>query len=97
MPPMDGLNCHLGQPGSGQPGQLVLILAGNSFLVWPEISLWPDNHYQTTRTDTNLQPSESESEPDCINIKFMCDWPLMAFGKENYFLKSSFHIFNFSD
>ena len=37
-------------PGASwpEPGQLVLILAaGNSFLVWPEI-WWPDNHYQTT-------------------------------------------------
>ena len=90
---MDGLNCHLGQPGSGQPGQLVLILAGNSFLVWPEISLWPDNHYQTTRTDTNLQPSES----DCINMKSMFDLPFMASDKENNLLRSSFHNFNFSN
>ena len=55
VPPMDGLNCHL---GPGQPGQLVLILAGATV---PGVICWPDNHYQTTVVrwlDTNLQSSE---------------------------------------
>ena len=58
VPPVDGLNCHL---GLGQPGQLVLILAGNSSWCGRQAIWWPDNHYQTTVvccSDANLQPSE---------------------------------------